>query len=175
MKTKNEISKYICYLLRHNPSDKNLQIDKNGFVDINKLIQSINISKEYLLNIVNTDSKNRYEIIDNNIRCRQGHSILSLDFEEKIPPDILYHGTNKNNYEKIMKDKKIKKMNRHHVHLSDSLKTAETVAFRHKKDPVILEILTKNINNKFYISSNGVWLTDDFDTSAIRKTTIYIK
>ena len=71
-----------------------------------------------------------------------------------------------------MKDKKIKKMNRHHVHLSDSLEIATTVAFRHKKDPVILEILTKNINNKFYISSNGIWLTDDFNTSAIQKTTI---
>ena len=94
---KTETSKYISYLLRHNPSDKNLTMDNKGFVSVKELLNSLDLSMEELIEIVETDNKKRYEFNSNKtkIRAVQGHSIkgLDLDLNEIIPPDILYHGT----------------------------------------------------------------------------------
>jgi putative RNA 2'-phosphotransferase len=57
----------------------------------------------------------------------------------------------------------LKKMSRHHVHLSPDIETAEKVASRRDTENVILEIDAKTMAQKgfdFFVSSNGVWLTD---------------
>ena len=91
--------KYIALILRHKPP-KELEMDSKGFVEISKLINFLNsedieADKQIIQYIVDTDDKNRYEIIDNKIRARQGHSIkqVNLEFDKIIPPNILYHGT----------------------------------------------------------------------------------
>ena len=46
--------------------------------------------------IVRTDEKQRYSFNEDHslIRANQGHSIpVDVELEEKIPPDILWHGT----------------------------------------------------------------------------------
>ena len=53
-------------------------------------------------------------------------------------------------------------MNRQHVHLSVDVETAQKVGSRHGK-PIILLIDTKAMAEagfEFYLSKNGVWLTD---------------
>ena len=73
----NETSKYIAYLLRHNPSDKNLTMDNKGFVSVKELLNSLDLSIEKLIQIIDTDNKKRYEFNENKtkIRAVQGHSI----------------------------------------------------------------------------------------------------
>ncbi len=56
----------------------------------------------------------------------------------------------------------LQKMQRHHVHLSADKATATKVAERRGK-PIILEIKAGEMfanGFKFYISDNGVWLTN---------------
>ena len=56
-------------------------------------------------------------------------------------------------------------MNRLYVHLSKDYETAMKVGVRHG-EPVILLIDSKQMKNdgaEFYISENGVWLTDFVD------------
>lgn len=52
--------------------------------------------------------KKRYELsLDHlQIRALQGHSQKEVDikFDEKIPPDFLYHGTSIDNLDKIIKE-----------------------------------------------------------------------
>lgn len=81
--------------------------------------------------------------------------------KELTPPEYLYHGTSDKNLNSILNDG-IKKMNRLHVHLSDNIETAIQVGKRHG-NPVILRINTEKMSKhgyKFYLSENGVWLTD---------------
>jgi putative RNA 2'-phosphotransferase len=52
---------------------------------------------------------------------------------------------------------------RHHVHLSESRETAESVGKRYGS-PVILQLKAQDMYNagiKFYQADNGVWLTDN--------------
>ena len=66
-------------------------------------------------------------------------------------------------------EKGIEKRSRQHVHLSLDKETATKVGMRHGK-PVILMIRTREMFNDgilFYLSENGVWLTDFVDAKYI--------
>lgn len=60
-------------------------------------------------------------------------------------------------------------MSRQYVHLSKDKETAEAVGKRHGK-PIILSINAKKMsedNISFYLSENGVWLTNYVDPKYI--------
>ncbi len=84
-----------------------------------------------------------------------------MDLEEKVPPDRLYHGTAERFLESI-KQSGINKKSRNFVHLSKDIDTAVKVGARHGK-PIVLRIDTKKMcadGYKFFLSENGVWLTE---------------
>lgn len=156
-------SKWISKLLRHDPED--LDIDKNGWIEVKSLIEKIDIDNETLAKIVEENNKKRFEFSEDKlkIRARQGHSIdvdVELTLLQKVPP-FLYHGTSVNNVDLIMKDG-ILKMNRLNVHLSADEETAKNVGSRHGK-PVVLKINSAHMRAdgiKIFLSNNGVYLTE---------------
>lgn len=159
-------SRSITYLLRHNPGD--LKMDKNGWVSTDDILKSVDITLDELKEIVETNDKQRFsfDYTLTRIRANQGHSInVDLDLKESIPPVYLFHGTSMDNFEKIMKYGGISKMKRQHVHLSSDRDTASNVGKRQskKENPHILIISSYKMfieGHKFYLSDNGVWLTD---------------
>lgn len=169
-----ETSKYIAYLLRHKPSDKNLTMDNKGFVSVKELLNSLNLSMEELIEIVETDNKKRYEFNSDKtkIRAVQGHSIkgLDLDLNETMPPDILYHGTALKFIESIKKEGLIPK-SRHHVHLSGDKETASIVGKRHGELRILIIDSKQMVKDgfKFYLSKNNVWLVDSVPTKYIKE------
>lgn len=167
MKNYIQIGKKISYLLRHNPED--LSMDKNGYVGVTELLKKVGITQAELDHIVDTNDKKRlsYNNDKTKIRATQGHSI-NVDVELKLtrPPRILYCGTSPENFEKIKKSGGLEKMKRLHVHLSQDQKTAYDVGKRHCKneEPIVLTIDSAAMYTdgfKFYLSENGVWLTDN--------------
>lgn len=164
------ISKFIAYVLRHHPSEIGIELDSQGWADVGELIEGINktgrfIDMALLQKVVANDEKGRYSFNEDmtKIRANQGHSVdVDVDFEQRIPPDFLYHGTAQKYLERI-KQNGILKMTRQYVQLSDNVKTAFNVGSRHGV-PVVLKIDTKRMAHDgyvFYISSNGVWQSQD--------------
>lgn len=153
--------KQLSYLLRH---DKNYKFDKNGWREVLDLIKNHNYTFDEIDEIVKTNNKQRFEFNydKTKIRARQGHSInVDVELKETIPPKILYHGTAKHFLESINKFG-INKGNRLYVHLSDNINTAINVGRRHG-EPVVISIDTEKMISdgcKFYLSNNGVWLTE---------------
>jgi putative RNA 2'-phosphotransferase len=161
-------SKYMSLLLRHRPETANITLDSQGRALITELIDGMNntgvsMDRDTLDTIVETDTKSRYVIDGNYIYAAQGHSIKGLDvnMSRSIPPTELYHGTSTKNIDSIGRDG-INSRSRNHVHLSADIDTAMKVGARHGT-PVVLTINTKSMyesGHPFYISENGVWLTD---------------
>ena len=58
-----KLSKTISYILRHHPEDYNLELDSNGFVDVNLLLDSINANKW------NAASDSALVLLDKNDEC----------------------------------------------------------------------------------------------------------
>lgn len=176
-----KMGKYLSLILQHKPELINLKIDEHGWVEVDQLLKGINdsgryISKEMLDIIVNTNNKKRYQYNDDQtkIRANQGHSIkVDVELQEKVPPDILYHGTAQKYLDKIKKSG-IRKMNRLYVHLSKDIQTAINVGKRHGQ-PIVLVIDTKKMlrdGYKFYYSYNGVWLCDDIAYSYVEEVIV---
>lgn len=175
MNTEN-LSKFISLILRHKPEEIGITLDDSGWANVNELIDGINNSGRnidigILEEIVKTDNKQRYSFNEDKtkIRANQGHSIkVNIDFKELEPPNILYHGTATKAIEGI-KYQGIKSMSRQWVHLSKDFEMAKQVGSRHGKC-VILIINAKRMYKdgiKFYLSENGVWLTEYVDPKYI--------
>lgn len=164
MKGNKQKSIELAFLLRH---DKNYNFDEHGWRSVSDLIENHGYSIELLNDIVENNNKKRYEFSDDRkyIRARQGHSIdVDVELEERIPPDVLYHGTSYNAFPSI-REEGIMKRGRLYVHLSDNVKTATSVGSRHG-DAVVITVNAKKMVEdgiKFYLSRNGVWLTDYVD------------
>ena len=160
-----KISKFLSLLLRHNPQTIGLKLDTNGWADIDEIIEkskNIELNRALIDEVVAKNDKQRFVIKENKIRANQGHSIdVDLEFKSVTPPNMLYHGTATRFLDSIMKTG-LTKQKRQHVHLSKEIATAIAVGKRHGK-VVLLEIDSKKMFDngyKFYLSENGVWLTD---------------
>lgn len=172
-----KISKFLSLVLRHKPETIDLELDENGWADTNFLIHGMlkanySIDIKNLKDIVKSSDKQRFKFNDDfsKIRANQGHSInVDLKLEQKLPPEILFHGTATRNIDSIMQNGLLKQ-NRHHVHLSSDTETAEKVGMRYGK-PIVLKIEAGKMSAdgfEFYLSENGVWLTEKVDTKYIK-------
>lgn len=172
------LSKYLSLVLRHQPDEIDIELDENGWARVDELIEKINqkgikIDLTILKTIVETNNKKRFAFNENGdkIRASQGHSIsIDLGYTPQKPPSVLFHGTAQQNVESILKNG-IEKRSRQHVHLSADVDTALKVGQRHGK-PIILQINSASMfeqNHSFFISENGVWLTDFVPSKYILK------
>jgi len=177
-KQKTSISKFLSLILRHQPETIGIELDQNGWADVQNLIEKSNeygvkYNLETLKHIVDTNKKKRFAFNSDfsKIRASQGHSIdIELGYSNEKPPEILFHGTAQKSVDSILKYG-LQKRNRQHVHLSSDLQTAMKVGQRHGK-PVVFRILASKMFEdefKFFISDNGVWLTDNVPPKYLMK------
>lgn len=169
------LSKFLGLILRHNPSVIGISLDKQGWANVDELIEGVrNSGKEVDFNIIEKivkgdGKKVRYVFNDDKtkIRAMQGHNKdldVDLEFVAEIPPEILYHGAPSDKVQLILNDG-LRPMSRQHVHLSVETDTANDVASRYSKfgKPTILVVDTVSMLNEgydFYQADNGVWLAD---------------
>lgn len=179
MKTNNHkrISKFLSLVLRHKPEKIGITLDEAGWTPVADLLTQLNksgltIDFEILEEVVANNPKKRFSFNESSelIRANQGHSVqVDLGYEPQLPPTILYHGTTIRFQEAILAGG-LKKMSRHHVHLSDQLETATAVGKRHGK-LMMLEVLAGQMYKDgypFFKSQNGVWLTDHVPAKYLR-------
>jgi putative RNA 2'-phosphotransferase len=163
------ISKFLSLVLRHQPEMIGLNLDQAGWASATQLIEAARLrgfdfTLEELQNVVDGNDKKRFSLSEDGllIRANQGHSVkVELGYAPTAPPEILYHGTAERFLTSI-KQRGLIKGKRHHVHLSADVDTATKVGRRHGK-PVVLRIeawLMHRDGYVFYISANGVWLTE---------------
>ena len=134
-KSDRRMEKFMSLILRHNPQVVGITLDEHGWADVQDLIEGINCSEGHFLDmdtleeIVRTDEKQRYSFNEDHtlIRANQGHSIpVDVELEEKISPDILWHGTGQKYVSSIDVQGLIPK-SRLYVHLSSDVETARKV------------------------------------------------
>lgn len=157
-------SKHLSLVLRHDPGSVGLTLDPQGWVAVSDLLAAMRLDRAMLDRVVAENNKKRFEFSEDGlrIRARQGHSVeVDLGYEPAEPPAILYHGTGAATFPAIRKQGLLK-MSRHAVHLSADEATARNVGSRHGK-PVVMVVYAGTMHlygAKFYVTPNGVWLTD---------------
>ncbi|MES2944718.1 MAG: RNA 2'-phosphotransferase [Pseudomonadota bacterium] len=164
-----ETSKFLSYVLRHEPQAIGLALDTEGWASIDALIAAAaqhgrKLDRALIENVVSTNDKKRFTLSPDGkqIRAVQGHSTaaVAITFEKKVPPAMLYHGTAQRFMESI-RQQGLKPGERQYVHLSENTQTATTVGQRHGK-AVVLGVAAAVMHQQglaFYQAENGVWLT----------------
>ncbi|MEM0996146.1 MAG: RNA 2'-phosphotransferase [Bacteroidota bacterium] len=163
------ISKFMSLVLRHKPETIGLQLDSEGWAEVDELIEKMRragrrIDRPTLDWVVDHNNKKRFAFSADGTRIRasQGHSIkIDLGYAPVAPPEFLYHGT-VDRFIPAIRESGIQKMRRHAVHLSQDQKTAINVGNRRGK-ALILVVRAGEMHRagfSFFVSENGVWLTD---------------
>lgn len=163
------LSKFLSLVLRHKPETIDIKLDRHGWADIDELLEAANragkqLTSELLFRVIDENDKQRFTLNEDEtkVRANQGHSVdVDLGLSAKEPPNVLFHGTVKRFLESI-RSKGLLPRNRQYVHLSPDLKTATDVGKRRGR-PIILRIAASEMSSdgfEFYLSKNGVWLTD---------------
>lgn len=163
------ISKFLSLHLRHRPDRLGLVLEPGGWVAVEVLLAAcartgVRISRAQLEEVVRTSDKQRFgfDAEGRKIRANQGHSVdVDLQLAPAAPPAVLFHGTGERSVAVILREG-LKKMGRHHVHLSADAETARKVGARHGR-PVVLRVDAAAMlaaGFVFHQADNGVWLVE---------------
>jgi len=165
-----DTSKFLSFVLRHEPGAIGVELDSEGWLSIAALIEGAGrsgrqLDRALIEAVVAGNDKKRFALSEDGQRIRavQGHSTASvaLSHRETAPPAVLYHGT-ATRFLDAIREHGLQSGARHHVHLSADEATAVTVGKRHGK-PVVLRVNAAAMQAqgfRFFLSENGVWLTD---------------
>jgi len=174
-----EVSKFLSYVLRHEPQSIGLELDSEGWASIAALIEAArnagrNLDAALVVTVVESNDKKRFALSDDGSRIRavQGHSTKTVDIKREAlePPSMLYHGTAHRFLDSILTEG-LRPGNRHQVHLSADEATAISVGQRYG-EPVLLKIDCLQMHTQglaFYRADNGVWLTDHVPAAFISR------
>ena len=141
-------SRWMSYVLRHNPGRYGLQPDRHGYVDFDEFFRIAtrrypSVAPERLRSLIEGGGAARFEVAGSRVRARYGHSIpVDPPGPPVEPPARLYHGTDASRAETI-RASGLQPVDRRMVHLSETLEEALTVARRKTEDPVIVQILAQ--------------------------------
>ena len=138
-----QLGRLVAGCLRHFPGDLGLVMDGQGWVDLTSLGQVVAsrhrwAGKELVIALVQSDSKQRYEIAGDRVRARYGHSVdVELDHpENKLPR--LYYGASEEEADRIL-EIGIKPASQRYVHLSTTAEKAWHVATFRTGNPRVIQ------------------------------------
>lgn len=166
-------SKLLSSILRHRAEKLKLNVRPDGYVDIDELLalrEMKHVTKETIVKIVETDSKQRYSIKDNMIRANQGHSIKAIESEElleEIKDPSLWphciHGTTREAWKRI-ETQGLNRMKRKHIHFcSQPFRSTEIISGMRNTSQVLIHVdVAKAMKDgiRFFVSENKVILTE---------------
>ena len=141
-------SRWIAYVLRHNPSRYGLEPDRYGYVDFSAFAElakrhAATMTLERLREFLIASGAERFEITGNRVRARYGHSIAVEPSGAPItPPEHLYHGTEHGQMAAIQRDG-LQPIGRWMIHLSATFQEALAVAGRNTEQPMVVRILAR--------------------------------
>lgn len=172
-----KLGRFISGALRHFPQKLKLEMDENGWVDFNSLARiasrKYRWANQWLIKaIVESDEKKRYEIKDEKIRARYGHSVnVELSDYPESEENILYYGTGEEEAHRML-EIGIKPVTQTFVHLSTTVEKSERVAKFRTDKPMILEVDVESARRdglKFLKANDYIVLTTEVPPEYVKK------
>ena len=165
------LSRVVSHALRHQPARYGLALDPEGWVPVADLLAALRrhrrewaaLAPADLQRMIDRSDKPRFELRDDRIRARYGHSVpVEAAGRAAAPPALLYHGTTPEAAGRILAEG-LRPMRRRFVHLSVDERTARQVGRRRTPSPVVLLVRARaahEAGGRFYEGGPGVWLAD---------------
>ena len=163
------LSKLMSLILRHEPEKFGVVLDAEGYTPMQELLEAIRrerpgVTEADLRTVVATlePQKQRYSIVDADIRANYGHSLDGkIRHVAAVPPAILFHGTAEKAVAAILASG-LRPMARQYVHLTEDRGLALKVGGRHGK-PRLIQVDAARAHAEgvlFYRANPSFWLAD---------------
>lgn len=161
----------VAHALRHEPEAHFLEMDADGWVDLDLLLLSLRYSRpecgqlsaDDLRVVAGEEGSARFEIKGDKIRALYGHSCATNQYRSsQEQPVFLYHGTRADLLDSIRVDG-LRPMRRKFVQLSSVWDYASAVAHKETGTPVVLVVgayKAAEAGTAFYPANGHVWLAD---------------
>lgn len=139
------VSRLLSLILRHKPERFELELDAQGYALIDEILDAVqqkyaDLTEDGLLEVINGQERRRFEIKDNLVRARYGHSFaIDLGLPPVVPPEFLYFAGTPAQLRMIVTDG-LKPGDRQYVHLSTSEETASGIASSRTETPIVFRI-----------------------------------
>lgn len=143
--TPKTISKLLSLMLRHRPDEFGLEVDRHGFADLDAVVRAFQgknsqFALEDIEKVVYDGEKARFEIVDNRIRARYGHSFsIDLGLDPSEPPECLYKGVDAADVDRLLAEG-LTPGDRDYVHLSFDAEVAALLSARPGRRGAVLNV-----------------------------------
>lgn len=139
-----QLGRLVAGALRHFPDDLGLAVNSRGWSKLSALDDVVRTryrwaNRDLLIALVESDPKKRYEINNDEIRARYGHSIdVELDHPVNTLP-ALYYGASEEEADRII-EVGLKSVSQRYAHLSTTPEKAWFVGTFRTSNPIVIEI-----------------------------------
>ena len=146
-------SRWMSYVLRHNPERYGLQPDRHGYVNFEEFLSIAarrypDLEPDRLRALIEASSTSRFEIALGRVRARYGHSIPVEPVGPPVEqPAFLYYGADAAATDAILADG-LKPADRSSLHLSTTLEEALSIAQRKTANPAVFRVLAQEAHHK---------------------------
>lgn len=162
------LSRFLALVLRHKPESVGLALDLAGFVDIDTMVAALAaqpgwswVNADAVRHLAQQDGR-RYEIAENRIRARYGHTVpIDTPGTPVVPPEWLYYGVPPASLDQLRAEG-LHPQERQFVHLSATRQDALAIAQRRDSDALVITILGRQASGAgvpFFQASSGIYLT----------------
>ena len=138
-------SRWMAYVLRHNPTRYGLEADRHGYVDLEEFVRIATrrypqVAAEQLRTLIREGGAGRFEVSGAQLRARYGHSIPIEPAGEPVePPARLYHGADASRAPSILTGG-LAPVDRRMLHLSETIEDALAVIQRRTDRPILFRV-----------------------------------
>ena len=144
---------------------------------IDELVDLLNatgyrVTSDTLTSVANSIDEARFQLEDDEIRARHGHSIkFDIEYESGPVPAVLFHATSRSNMASILEARDgLKPRGRVKVHLTADPTIAMRAARRRGESVSLLELSARTAKG-LGRSSEQVWVADEVKASAMHVVT----
>ena len=138
-------SRWMAYVLRHNPERYGLQADRHGFVEMEAFLRIARhrypeAGLERLRELITGVGSARFEVAGDRLRARYGHSIPVDPAGEPVePPPQLFYGTDQSRTAELLAGG-LRPTDRRLLHLSQTAEEAWSIARRKTLQPAVIQV-----------------------------------
>ena len=138
-------SRWMAYVLRHNPERYGLQADPHGYVDFEEFLRAAArrypaLPAEQLRGLIASAGPTRFDVTEGRIRARYGHTFPAAPVGAPAdPPAQLYHGADAALAPRLLAEG-LAPTDRTMLHLSDTVQDAVAVASKRAEQVAVIRI-----------------------------------
>lgn len=164
-----QLSRFLALVLRHRAPQFHLDMDDEGFVNIDDLLDVIDerreslswVEPEHIEELAGTEGRKRFEVRGDGVRATYGHSFhRPISYPRAEPPEQLFIGVPKAQITEL-RASGITPKDRQYVHLSENREEAEDIGHHHDENAIVVTVRAREAHAAgilFHRPTEGIFL-----------------